>query len=357
MRAIPGKEVPVPMRGLSLLWTLAVLLLLSATAPAQTNTLRGKVRSTNGTTVNNAIVEVRSAGGGMLAQTVTRNDGDFAFSNLASGEYEVEVTVAGYETTVQMARFNTPYRMNFAEVLNIEVMIRPRGEAILAAPGTNFTQDVPTPARVSFEKGVGKLREGKSDEGIALLREAISTFNDYFDAHFVLGREFFRQGRNNDALEEFERARQINERQDAVYFMFGMVMLKEQKFALAQRAFREASSINANRVASHFYRGQALVELALRTTDEIQWRTDLSDAEKELNRAWELSNGRLPSVYVQRARIYERRGDKETAARELENYLRAVPEAHNAAAIRTAITRLRNPNKPEQPADKRPPQD
>ncbi|MFY9609110.1 MAG: carboxypeptidase regulatory-like domain-containing protein [Blastocatellia bacterium] len=345
------------MRGRSLTSTLAVLVLLSATTPGQVNTLRGKVRSTNGTTVNNAIVELRSAGGGMLAQTVTRNDGDFAFSNLATGEYEVEVTVAGYETTVQMARFNTPYRMNFAEVVNIEVMIRPRGESILAAPGTNFAQDVPKQARASYEKGVARLRERKSDEGIAMLREAIATFSDYFDAHFQLGKEFFRQGRNNEALEEFERARQINERQEAVYFMFGMVMLREQKFALAQRAFREASSINANSALSHFYRGQALVELALRSTDETQRGTDLSDAEKELARAWELSSGRLTVVHLQRARIYERRGDNEAAARELENYLRAEPEARNAAAIRTAITRLRNPNKPERPADKRPPQD
>ncbi|HSF24464.1 MAG TPA: hypothetical protein VLE20_09575, partial [Blastocatellia bacterium] len=175
--------------------------------------------------------------------------------------------------------------------------------------------------------------------------------------HFALGNEFFRQGRNKESLEKFERARQINDRQDAVYFMFGMLMLRERKFALAQRAFREASSINANRPASHFYRGQALVELAVRATDEVQRESDLSEAEKELNRAWELSSGRLTLVHLQRARIYERRGDKEAAARELENYLAAEPEAQNAAAVRTAIGRLRNPNKPQQPAEKRPPQD
>lgn len=343
------------MRGRSLLWTIAVLLLVSVTAHAQSNTLRGKVRSTNGTTINNAIVELKKGGGGMISQTVTRNDGDFAFSNLPSGEYEVEVTVAGYESAVQMARFNTPAPMNFAEVLNIEVIIRPRPDGTLAAPGTNFTQDVPKAARTLFEKGRSKIREGKSDEGIAMLREAIAAFSNYFNAHFELGKELFRLGKNNEALEEFEHARQINERQDAVYFMFGMVMLREQKFALAQRAFREASSINANRPASHFYRGQALVELALRSADETQRTADLSDAENELNRAWELSNGTIASVHVQRARIYERRGDKEGAARELEEYLRAEPEAKNATAIRTAIARLRGGAKPEPPADKKPP--
>jgi predicted TPR repeat methyltransferase len=94
----------------------------------------------------------------------------------------------------------------------------------------------------------------------------------------------------------------------------------------------------------------------LRANDETQRSADLTEAEKELNRAWELSDKRLASVYVQRARIYERRGDKEAAARALEEYLRAEPEAKNAAAIRTAITRLRNPNKPEPPANQKPPQ-
>lgn len=343
------------MRGRSLLSTIAVLLLLAVAARAQTNTLRGKVRSTTGLPVNNAIVELRVGGGAMIGQTVTRNDGDFAFSQLATGEYEVAVTVAGFEPTVQIARF-TADRMSFAEVVHMDITIRPRVEAILAPPGTNFTQDVPKPARASYEKGAGRLREGKSDEGILLLREAISIFNDYFDAHFALGKELFRRGNDNEALEEFEIARQINERQDAVYFMFGMVMLKQQKFALAQRAFREATGINANRPVSHFYRGQALVELALRANDEAQRSADLTEAEKELNRAWELSDKRLASVYLQRARIYERRGDKEAAARALEDYLRAEPEAKNAAAIRTAITRLRNPNKPEPPANQKPPQ-
>src|SRR4030095_17113276 len=103
---------------------LAFVLLSSGVAVAQSNTLRGKVRTANGVTVNNAIVELRLGGGAMISQTCTRNDGDFAFSNLAGGEYEVAVTIAGYEPAVQMARFNQNDRMGFSEVINIEVLIR-----------------------------------------------------------------------------------------------------------------------------------------------------------------------------------------------------------------------------------------
>ena len=334
----------------TLLSMIALLLLVETNAFARTvnsgqeipnNTLRGKVRSVDGLTVNNAIVELRVGGGAMISQTVTRNDGDFLFSNLASGEYEVAVTVAGYEPTVQVARFNQSDRMSFAEVVNIEIMIRPRREAALLAPGTNFAQDVPKPARAAYERGMARLREGKSDEGVAALREAITNFNDYFDAHFALGKELFRTGNDNEALEAFERARQINDRQDAVYYMFGLVMMKEKKYGVAEYAFREATRLNATSAGSHFYHAQSLIELAVRESDQRQRATDLDSADQELNHAWENSNKRLTMVYLQRARIHESRGEREAAARDLESFLKAEPDAKNGAAIREAIVKLR----------------
>ncbi len=333
------------MKRQTLLTVFALVLISGGTAFAQSNTLRGKVRATNGVTVNNAIVELRVGGGAMISQTVTRNDGDFAFSNLSAGEYEVAVTIAGYEPAAQMARFNQSDRMNFSEDIHIEVLIRPKRETVLAAPGTSFAQEVPKPARAAYEKAMGRLREGKSEEAVAALREAIANFNAYFDAHYALGKELFRSGKDNEALEALERARQINDRQDAVYYMFGLVMMKQGKFAIAEFAFREATQLNANNVWSRFYHAQALIELAVRGNDEQQRNTDLSAADKELDRAWERSEKRLPEVYLQRARIHEKRGQKEAAAADLESYLKAVPEAKNGATIRAAIAKLRGDNK------------
>src|SRR5205085_187732 len=102
----------------------------------------------------------------------------------------------------------------------VEITIRPKSDAALAVPATLFAQDVPKAARAAYEKAITKLREGKPTEAIELLHTAIAEFNDYFDAHFVLGQELFRAGQDNDALEELERARQINDRQDAIYHLF-----------------------------------------------------------------------------------------------------------------------------------------
>jgi len=328
-------------RGRMFFSSLSILLLFAGGAAAQNNTIKGKVRSTSGVTVNNAIVELRQIGGAATGQTVTRNDGDFAFSSLEPAEYELAVTVAGYEPAVQLARFTQMDRMDFHQVLNVEVLIRPKQDAILGAPGTSFVQDVPKPARAAFEKGIAKLREAKSDEAITFLREAISLFNDYFNANFQLGCELYRRGKLDEALQALERARQINERDGAVFHWFGLVMVKQQKFGVAEYAFGEAVRLNATDTASHFYRGLMLIELAKQMSDKTQRAAELTRAEQEMTRAWELSQERLTGVYRQRARISEMRGDREAAARELEKYLKAEPNAKDAGAVREIIARLR----------------
>jgi tetratricopeptide (TPR) repeat protein len=324
----------------SLFSTVALALLLASTAMAQNNTIRGKVRSANGETINDAIVELRVSGSGMIAQAVTRNDGDFAFYNLGVGEYEIAVIKAGYDQAVERARFDQLASMNLMETVRVEVTLRPRKDAATDPPGTSFAQDVPKAARAAYDKAVVRLREGKSEEAILLLREAIKLFDDYFDAHFALGKEMLRAGKDNEAIQSLERARQINDREAAVYHLFGIVMLKQRKLNVADYAFAEAERLNPNGAAHYLYRGQTLIDIAVKDGGETR-RDRLGEAEKELTRAWDLSGKRLTAVHLQRARIYEQRGERERAARELEEYLKAEPDAKNAAAIRQAIASLR----------------
>lgn len=324
----------------------AIMLVAAAAAQAQNNVIRGKVRSTKGATVNNAIVELKIGGGAMIGQTVTRNDGDFAFSSLSAGDFEISVTVAGYEPATEMVTFRLPPGMSTIETIQVEVLIKPKAEAApLAPPGANFVQDVPRAARAAYEKGMAKIREGKTDEGVVLLREAIGSYGDYFGAHLALGAEMLKAGKYEEALQSLERARQINQREGAVYYLFGMVMLKQQKFAVAEYAFREASKLSGASASAHFYRGVALVELSTRTSDQKQGGVDLADAEREFIRARELSDNRLSDSCLQLARVYQRRGEKEKAAVELESYLRAEPNSKNAVLIKEEITRLRSGRK------------
>jgi Tfp pilus assembly protein PilF len=348
MAAKPAKEVnDMSKRSLS---ALAVLLFLPIAGSAQNSMIRGKVHGSNGAALNNALVELTAFAGALAGQVLTRNDGDFSFANLGAGEYQVLVIMSGYEPGREVVQLRggsikaLPVDVN-NEVVTIEITLRPRPEAALAAPGTSFVQDVPKAARSVYAKGMAKIREGKSDEGIAFLREATVEYEDYFDAHFALGSEYYRRGKDAEALEALERARQINDREAAVYYTFGMVMLRQQKFRTAEYAFGKAVELNTSHVASHFNHAVALIELVLRTTDAGQVKSNLAQADRELDSAWELSGKRLNTVFLQRARIYQERGDREAAARELESYLKAEPDAKNAAAVKAAIGKLREKKK------------
>jgi len=324
---------------------MALVVLISTTgAGAQVyrnNTIRGKIRSVNGNTVNNAIVELKLAGGGMIAQTATSGDGDFIFGGLAAGEYQIDVTLTGYESTGQMVRFNHAPNENFQETLPVEIVIRPRLDQVLAPPGTNFAQDVPRPARAAYEKGTQLLAEGKADEGIALLRRATELYGEYFNAFYALGAAYYRLERMDDAIQALEQARRINDHEGALYHVFGLVMLKQRKFTVAEYVFKQATSFNPTNAASHFLRGLALVEIGVQEKDGSERERDFTDAEKELASAWELSNKRILQVYLQRSRIHEVRGLKEAAANDLEAYLKADPDSKQAPAIREAIGKLR----------------
>lgn len=325
---------------------LTALLLLSVAGFAQNSMIRGKVRGSDGAIVNNATIELRGSTGAVIGQVFSRNDGDFSFSRLPAGEYEVEVTMSGYEPTTQRVGLRDSMRVNTAsdvisEVVTIEVVLRPRAEPALGPPGTSFAQDVPKVARAAYAKGISKVREGKSEEGIAFLVEATAEFSDYFDAYLALGFEFYRLGKDSEALQALERARQINDRGAAVYYTFGMVMVRQQKFRAAEYAFGKAAELNDRHVNAHFNHAVALIEVALRAKDPSEIHTLLANADRELDRAWDLSDKKLNTVFLQRARVHEEHGNKEAAARALENYLKAEPDAKDAAAVKTAIAKLR----------------
>jgi D-alanyl-D-alanine carboxypeptidase len=67
----------------------------------------------------------------------------------------------------------------------------------------------------------------------------------------------------------------------------------------------------------------------------------LLEAEKNLVLANEKSQKRLAVVHMQLARLYQRKGERERAADELDQYLLTNPSAKNAEEIRDIIRKLR----------------
>jgi len=74
------------------------LMMLSVSAQSKSSgAIVGKVRLVSGQAAANLIVELLSGTGAHLAQTVTANEGDYAFTGLAGGSYVVKVNDPRYQ--------------------------------------------------------------------------------------------------------------------------------------------------------------------------------------------------------------------------------------------------------------------
>ncbi|MGH9844520.1 MAG: carboxypeptidase regulatory-like domain-containing protein [Blastocatellia bacterium] len=310
-------------------------------AAAQNGTVRGKVRTVSGGTITGVIVELWQSGA-RTGQTVTNNDGDIHFPNVTPANYEVTVNHPGFEPAAERVVLTGAQSEGRLEIVNVEVRLRPlTNPAATGLPGVVFAQNVPFNARLAYETALKRLKANQTNEALAKLKEAINFFPDYFNAHFLLATEFTKQKRTQEALDALEHARRVNDRDARVYHLFGILMARQRKFVIAEFAFREALERDPTNAQTYHSHAVALIEMSLNETDARQRRKFLGDAERDLNRALELSGGKMAAAHLQLARIHELRGEKRLAVRDLEAYLKSQPDARNAADVREAIAKLK----------------
>lgn len=306
------------------------LLMLIASAQTDGNILIGKVREESGPPLSNVLVELQSGNGVLISQTVTTNEGDYAFSGLTGASFILVVNEPNHQPYSERVELTRTATTRPGERVRVDLVLKPREKAATPRAGTVFQQDVPENSLKAYRRGMRLLAERRSDEGMAALQEAVNIMPKYFDAHFGLGLELLRLHRLPDAIGELEKARAINPKDGRLYHTFGMVLYELKNYSVAATVFEAAERLNPANAELRLMRGAALIETGR-----------LNEAEDEISRADQISSHKLPIVHLHLARLYEKRGNRSRAADELESYLRQKPEADNAAAIREAIKKLR----------------
>jgi Tfp pilus assembly protein PilF len=293
-------------------------------------------------------VDLQTGNGSLISQTVTNNEGDFFFTDLGGNSYTVIISAPDYNPVSERVDFvRTVSAGEPGEIRNVEITLVPKDVPRTPSPGTTFIQNVPQAARNALTRALVLSKEGKGELALALLREALKISPDYFDARFALGNELIKAGRLSEAIAALDEARRINPKDSRVYQTFGLVLMQQKKYGVAAAVFAEAARLNQLDPQPPLLRAMALIEYAAllnsadAKTSEAERNATLSEAETNLTRAFELSGQKLASVHLQRARIYERRGEFARAAAALEQYLQEKPDAANAGAIREAIRKLR----------------
>ncbi len=333
-----------PLAGIAI----AFVLLCSAQALAQGgNSIRGKVRDANGNNLPRVTVDLHTGTGGQVDQTTTNNEGDFFFGGLTDISYVVGVRAADYAPVSEPVEFTIRAGRDVpGETRTVEITLLAKERPRPPRAGVTFVQNVPPAALDAFDHAKKSLAAGRSSEAQSFLATAIKIFPDYFDAHFMLANELIKTGQLDDAIKELNEAQRINPKDDRVWYLFGTVLMQQGKYAIAARVFAEAARLNPLEPDYPFMQGVCLLNQAVITQPTSEKATEVrayffDEAEKSLRHAYEVSGQKLQVVYLQLARLYEKRGDRARAAGELEEFLKKSPDARNAQAIRDAIQKLK----------------
>jgi tetratricopeptide (TPR) repeat protein len=311
------------------------------------HTIRGKVRNSAGLNLARIMVTLESGTGGVINQTVTNNEGDFTFVGLNDTSYLVTISGPDYNPTSERVEFVRNVSENDpGETRTIDITLAAKEGAAIRRAGVRFIQDVPKEALNAFEQAKKFMGGGRTQEAQAALENAIRLFPDYFEARFMLANEYVSRSLFDEAIKQLNEARRINPKDDRVWFAFGTILMRQGKHAVAARVFSEAANLNPSDPEYPFMQGVALINqgaLTQATSPQASAERNyfFAEAEKALLRAYDVSRKTLNAIHLQLARLHEKRGDRNRAANELEEYLRKSPNSKNSAAIREAIKKLR----------------
>ncbi|HXT63029.1 MAG TPA: tetratricopeptide repeat protein [Pyrinomonadaceae bacterium] len=330
--------------------TLALLLLFATVALAQGgHTVQGRVVAPSGSAPNQSVRVVLTFAGRPVYETFTDLSGRFSFSGIGTGTYEL--TVDGDDATFETTSLTIEVSGSTPQMFTENIQLRPLRAKPTARIGVinSFSQVVPKAAQQSFERAVKLDSEGRTEESIKALTDAIQNFPDYFDAHLMLGKLFLNANRLPEATTELDRAREINPKDDRAYQSFGLILMLQRNFAVAVAVFAEAARLNPTNPVNVLLKTKALINQAysIDPAKSAQAANDrsylLGRAESSLKQLADLSKNKMSADHFSLAMFFEMKGDRKQAANELEALLRENPDLKNASEIREAIQKLRAP--------------
>lgn len=275
---------------------------------------------------------VPMVGGEIAAMTDDR--GRFVFSQVGEGTYTIIVEGdRDYDAAtrqVDIERKRNPIPQTYTVSIRLNDRVTPATEK----PGV-VRADSETVSKTAMDL-YGKAKQlsnnGEHRAAITELSKAVSDSPEFVDAHNELGVQYMRLNELEKAGSALTAALKIKPNSFEPTLNYGIVLFRTRKNSEAEAQFRKAIEQNARSAVAHFYLGRTLT--ALERYDE---------AEKELNRALELGGKEMNEAHRMLANLYLAKGDDKRAVAALEQYLKLVPQAPDAAKLRDVIRQLGHP--------------
>lgn len=341
---------------------------------------------------------------GRIETVFTDSKGKFQFTGDLNGLHDYEVRIEGdgrtFGTTATSVRFLRGQVSYMTLFLNPHKGPPPPPNEVVDASGLDA--DVPAEARAAYGRAMKAVGDGRAEEAVSELKRAVAAHPKYARALNDLGVLYLKLDRLDEAAETLARAAKINRRFYFPRLNLGVVLNRQGKYAEAVEVLGRlhgespnfpglnqtyadalvgagqaarakkvlgdalaASDLDrAARVEAHYKLGMILsreedyaaaaaeLEKAVRL-DPAAANVHLllggalmqlqrpAEAERELLRAYELGGAGVGNAQLLLGQLYLSQQKLEPARRALEQYLKDVPAAPNAAQVRETVEKIK----------------
>jgi tetratricopeptide (TPR) repeat protein len=323
----------------ALLWVAAASSPRGLLAQAPGGSIIGQVRIAPGHELKSPVIVTLESRGATIRMIYTDGEGRFSFNGLPANLYHVVINEKDYqriEESVAIDPISSSTRLLTIYLVPRDVQKPEESSAVKGGNthltgSTEYTQQIPRPARKEYEKGVKSDRDGKTDDAVWHYQKAIALAPDFYAARNNLGSDFLSKSQFPEAQQQFESVIKVNPSDAAAYFNLGNLSLLRRQYEQAEHLVEQGLSKQPDSAFGHFLRGS----LDARSGKD-------KEAEAALRRCLELDPV-MSKAHLALVNLYLQQKRNDEAASELRSFLKAFPEDPFAPRARQVLEKLEVP--------------
>ena len=271
-----------------------------------------------------AVVKLNSDFSGIHLTAPTQSSGAATFSSVRAGDYQIEVSSAGYKSKTEPATIMPSYSS-----YNVYVYMQPESAADNpSAPPSSATMSPKLQAEI--DKGVAKMRRQQYDEARQHFEKAAKMAPGNPDVQYMWGMLDYYQQHYDAAQIKLETAISINPSHERALVTLGEIQLREKKDALAAQTLEKAFLVNGADWRTHYL-------LAFAYADEKEF----AKAETHAQRAADLGGkDHSPQARLLLGRILTSEGKLSGARAAFDGVVRDFPTDPAAKDAKVALVAL-----------------
>jgi type IV pilus assembly protein PilF len=255
------------------------------------------------------------------AFTFTSADGQFRFSGLPNGQYDIQVDADGFESydqTVDVAQ---------RSVFDINVDLKRAAGATPSAPGASISAHqlgVPPKAQKEFDKAVAQMNsKGDMHAAISGFDRAIQDFPDYYEAYTMEGVAYIAISDTASAERVLRKSIELSSgKYPAALYTLAGLLNTSNRFQEAEAMARQCLALDEASWHAHIELAKALLGLG-----------SLDEALTNAQRARDLEP-KNPKTFLVLANIHGAQRNYPAFLQDLDNYLVLDPTGAMADQVR-----------------------